>query len=121
MVRNWETIRSILLRLEAAETALTTVTLDQIDGIPPQEAGYHMMLLKEVGLIEATIVKTNSGDGKIGAAVARRLTWEGHEFLDKIRDPSMWGKIKLKVKEKGLDLGFDSIKAAAMALISAAF
>lgn len=32
----------------------------------------------------------------------------------------MWGKIQAKVKEKGLDLTFDAIKAAAGALINAA-
>jgi len=79
-----------------------------------------MMLLDEAGLIEAKILKSNSGDGAIAMALARRLTWQGHEFLDKIRDPSMWGKIQAKVKEKRLDLTFDAIKAAAGALINAA-
>lgn len=121
MVRNWDTVRAILLKLEAAQTAQTTLTLDQVDGIAPQEVGYHMMLLKEAGLIEANIMKSSSGDGAIGAALARKLTWEGHEFLDKIRDPSIRGKIKTSVKEKGLDLTIDAIKAAAAALIKAAF
>lgn len=79
-----------------------------------------MMLLDEAGLIEAKILKSGTGDGAIAMALARRLTWQGHEFLDKIRDPSMWGKIQAKVKEKGLDLTFDAIKAAAAALINAA-
>lgn len=120
MVRNWDTVRAILLKLEAAETAHTTLTFDQVDGIAPQEAGYHMMLLKEAGLIEANVLKSSRGDGTIATALARRLTWEGHEFLDKIRDPSMWGKIKAKVTEKSLDLTFDTIKAAAAVLIKAA-
>ena len=120
MVRNWDTVRAILLKLEAAEAAHTTLTLDQVDGIDRQQVGYHMMLLNEAGLIEAKILKSSSGDGAIATALARRLTWEGHEFLDKIRDPSMWGKIKAKVKEKSLDLTFDSIRAAAAVLIKAA-
>lgn len=120
MVRNWDTVRAILLKLEAAETAHTTLTLDQVDGIDPQQVGYHMMLLSEAGLIEGKFLKSSSGDGAIATALARKLTWEGHEFLDKIRDPSMWGKIKAKVQEKSLDLTFDSIKAAAAVLINAA-
>jgi hypothetical protein len=120
LVRNWDTVRAILLKLEAAQTAHTVLTLDQVDGIDPHEVGYHMMLLKEAGLIEANIMKSSSGDGAIAIALARKLTWEGHEFLDKIRDPSMWGKIKAKVAEKSLDLTFDAIKAAAAVLIKAA-
>jgi len=119
MVRNWDTIRAILLKLEAAETTHMTLTLDQVDGIAPQEVGYHMLLLKDAGLIEANILKSGSGDGGIAMALARRLTWGGHEFLDQIRDPSLWGKIKTKVKENGFDLTFETIKAAAVALIKA--
>lgn len=119
MVRNWDTVRAILLKLEAAETAHTTLAFGQLEGIPPQEVGYHMMLLKDADQIEANIAKSNTGDGAIGTALARRLTWEGHEFLDKIRDDSFWDKIKSKVKEKGLELTFETIKVAAAALIKA--
>lgn len=117
MVRNWDTVRAILLKLEAAETAHTTLAFDRLEGIRPQEVGYHMMLLKEADLIEADIAKSKTGDGAIGTALARRLTWKGHEFLDTIRDDSFWGKIKAKVKEKGFELTFETIKVAAAALI----
>lgn len=120
MIRNWDTVRAILLRLEAAQTALTTVPMDGVDGLDAQEVAYHMMLLKDGGYIEANILQSHTGDGRIAAALARRLTFSGHEFLDKIRDPSMWGKIKSKVQEKGVELTFDSIKAAAAYLINSA-
>lgn len=64
MVRNWDTVRAILLKLEAAEAAHSTLTLDQVDGIDPQQAGYHMMLLNEAGLIEAKILKSGTGDAR---------------------------------------------------------
>ncbi len=117
MVRNWDTVRAILLKLEAAATVHTVLMFDQVDGIDAQEVGYHMLLLKDAGLIDANILQSSSGDGAIATAPARGLTWEGHEFLDKIRDPSMWGKIKATVKDKGLSLTFDAIKAVAAALI----
>jgi hypothetical protein len=120
MVRNWDTIRAILLKLETAETAHTTLTQGQVEGVAPQEAGYHMMLMNDAGLIEASIIKSSTGDGAIDTAIARRLTWDGHEFLDKIRDPSMWGKIKSKLKEKSLDLTFDTIKSAAAVVVKSA-
>jgi hypothetical protein len=28
-----------------------------------------------------------------------RLTWEGHEFLDNIRDAGIWGKTKAKLRD----------------------
>lgn len=121
MIRNWDTIRAIMLKLEAAETACTALDFNQVEEIPAQEAGYHMMLLKDAGLIEANILESSTGDGAIALALAQRLTFEGHDFLDKIRDPTIWGKIKAKVKEKGFELTYDTIKAAAALLIKVAF
>ena len=43
--------------------------------------------------------------------VGQRLTWDGHELLDSIRQTGMWDKIKAKAREKGLDLTFDAVKA----------
>lgn len=121
MVRNWDTIRAILLALEKVETAQATVRFDQFDEIPAQDVGYHMMLLKDAGLIEANILKSGSGDGAIATALARRLTFSGHEFLDQIRDPGLWAKIKSKVKDKGFDLTIDTIKAAAALIVNSSF
>jgi hypothetical protein len=121
MIRNWDTIRAILLKLENAETAQATIRFDQFDEIPAQQVGYHMMLLNEAGLIEANILKSGSGDGAIAMALAKRLTFSGHEFLDQIRDPSLWAKIKVKVEEKGFDLTIDTIKAAASLLVGSGF
>ncbi|WP_019518458.1 DUF2513 domain-containing protein [Aggregatibacter actinomycetemcomitans] len=48
---------------------------------------------------------------------ALSLTWQGHEFLDKIRNDSVWNKVKSTVQSKSLDLSFDVIKQVATALI----
>jgi len=78
-----------------------------------------MMLLEEGRFIEGRIHKSHTGDGRIAHAQALRLTWEGHELLDKIRSETMWNKIKTLAKEKGLELTFDTVKAlAAVALTS---
>jgi Hypothetical protein (DUF2513) len=31
------------------------------------------------------------------------LTWQGHELLDKIRNPTIWDAIRADVKAKGLE------------------
>ena len=48
------------------------------------------------------------------------LTWQGHEFLDKIRNDTLWQKVKATVQSKSLDLSFDVIKTVATNLISLA-
>jgi hypothetical protein len=121
MVRDWDTIRAILLKLEACEQANAYLAAGDVEGIPEQEVAYHMMILNEGHLIDARVLKSSAGDGRIAHAQALRLTWEGHELLDKIRSDTLWNKIKSTVKDKGLDLTFDTIKAAAAALIKAMF
>ena len=94
MVRNWDTIRAVLLKLEACERAQAFLSANQVEGIPEQELAYQMMLLEEGHFIEARIHKSRTGDGRIAHAQASRLTWEGHELLDKIRSETVWNKIK---------------------------
>ena len=52
--------------------------------------------------------------GRIIRVIAFNLTWDGHEFLDAIRNEGTWNKIKAFVKEKSASLSFDVIKAVAL-------
>ena len=47
-----------------------------------------------------------------------RLTWEGHEFLDKIREDSIWEKTKETISEKVLPLVFDIVKSVSTEIIT---
>jgi hypothetical protein len=42
----------------------------------------------------------------------KRLTWEGHEFLDKAKNEKVWNKAKSIIKEKGISLSLDALKIA---------
>ena len=109
MIKNWEIIREILLRLEAAATPNTVLNSKAIEGFPEQEVAYNMRLLSSAGYINANILESKSGDGHIAAALARSLTNAGHELLDTIRNDSVWSKTKETFKTKGLDMTFDLV------------
>lgn len=49
---------------------------------------------------------------------AGRLTWEGHEFLDKIREDTIWNKTKDTIVDKGLPFVFDIVKSASTEIIT---
>lgn len=49
---------------------------------------------------------------------AGRLTWEGHEFLDKIREDTIWNKTKDTIVDKGLPFAFDIVKSASTEIIT---
>ena len=48
------------------------------------------------------------------------LTWEGNDFLDKIRDNSQWKKVKDVIVQKGLPLVIETIKTISSAFVTAA-
>lgn len=116
MQRNWELIRKILLKLEQQAEACGQVSDEDFHGFSSEQAAYHINLLQEAGLINARCTRFLNG-GMV--CVAQSLTWEGHEFLDKIRNDGVWNQVKTNIKGKGLDLTFDAIRIVAGKVIEA--
>ncbi|MEA2994201.1 MAG: hypothetical protein QOD40_3121 [Alphaproteobacteria bacterium] len=117
MRRDMNLIRELLLKLESlpirsggivhispgdAEVAIQDYSEDQV--------GYHLSLLKEQRLIE-----TPGSQPMIGI-IFRRLTWEGHDFLDAVRDPEIWKKTKKGTEAVG-SFTFELVKDLARGFI----
>lgn len=93
MKRDMDLIRSLLLHMETdplfdGHSWTTPATPGDI-GISDhsiEEIYYHLDLLIDEGYVK----------GKTGAMepVICKLTWQGHEFLDNIRDQNIWAKTK---------------------------
>lgn len=112
MKRDWDLIRQILLTVEAAE-ADEKISDNDIDGCPPESFHYNSVLLSEAGLVHAMILPN------LQTTLIESLTWEGHEFLDSIRNDVTWDKIKNTAQEKSIELSFASIKAIETHFLSA--
>lgn len=111
MKRNWELVRLILERVEAMPADKLTLRAEEIPEFSAEEVVYHFQLLKQAGLIEATM---SQAIGMPQYGFARAMTWHGHEFLDAIRSDKVWNKVKSTAKEKGVDLTFEVIKELAI-------
>lgn len=109
MKRDWNIIRAILLRLEAATTPNSVLNANDLAPYAEQEVAYNIRLLSEAGYIKANILESKSGDGHIAAALARSLTNSGHELLDTIRSDTVWSKIQDKFKTSGVEMTFDLV------------
>lgn len=89
MKRDLDLIRTILLRLEASEER-------EIDPTPPEGCGrerfeYHLEILVDAGYIEVgNLVETYEGKSYLKC----RLTWDGQDYLNAVRDSSVWNKVK---------------------------
>ena len=113
MKRNWDLIRKILIKLEEKADSTSWLESDRIKGYDSISVAYHYKLLKNAGLIEAIDISSIETED----FAATSLTWQGHEFLDKIRNDSVWNKVKSTVQNKSLDLSFDVIKSVSTTLI----
>lgn len=113
MQRNWDVVRKILLKLEEIGDTTSHLQSDQINGYDPELVSYHMRLLDEAGLIKAKCHQRNPLN-----CVALSMTWRGHEFLDQIRQDTVWNKVKGSAREKGLDLSLDVIVSLAKSIIT---
>jgi hypothetical protein len=112
MKRNWDTVREILVMLEEKKNHKEPIQSENFSEDRLEEISYHMELVLEAGLVEGEMIRVML-PGPTPFMVFR-LTWSGHEFLDSIRNDTLWNKIKTKVAEAGLNATVEWIKIAAI-------
>ena len=112
MKRDMDLVRLILLEIESSE--YDEIEDFKIDGYDVSLVKYNGELLLQAGLINKFY------EDSIGELIAGQLTWEGCDYLDKIRDNSIWKKTKDIISQKGLPVIVDTIKTVSTALITAA-
>jgi hypothetical protein len=89
-------VREILLAIEAYDEPEGLIEL-HIDDRSPEEISYHVRLLDEAGLLAAL----NTGGLDHFRWQPLRLTYQGHEFLDTVRDGEVWRLTKVGVEKAG--------------------
>ena len=110
MTRDWELVREILVKLEEKSDTKKGLRPEEIQSHDREVVSYHIKLLLQARLVEGECSKALSAPLY---CFAYNLTWEGHEFLDKIRNDTVWNKVKTTLKNKGIEFSFDSIKILA--------
>lgn len=115
MKRDMDLYRLILFKIED-EYRSTGLSNLQIDGYDIETIAYHCDLLFEAGLIKS-YKPTYANDGIYFFSVGA-LTWEGHDFLDKIRENTMWNRTKTNIKENALPMTLEVIKSVATSFIN---
>ena len=114
MKRDWDLIREILLAVEASGPGESVNLHSFEEGIRP-EVSYNVQLLEEVGFVNASISKQV---GKVPALdfTIYKIRWEGHDFLDAVRNDTNWNKTKNLISSKGGNMTFEVIKSVAIEL-----
>lgn len=93
MKLNMDIVRSLLLQIEEDTTLDHTILFEKSE--INSDTFYALLKLKEAGYINS--IDTNAWGGIVQVEV-KSLTYEGHKFLDTIRDPKIYRQAKEKVK-----------------------
>jgi len=112
MKRNMSLVRELLLKIEESDGELGSEDL-RVPDFDKNQQDYHINLMIEAGLIDGIDASSMSGF----AVLDLRLTWDGHDFLDSIRDDTVWAKTKSRLADVGGSAAFEIVKAVATQVI----
>jgi len=98
MKRDMDLIRDILIRIEddpqmdgTREFYFNNAADMGFPNCSDDDLAYNFSLLVDEGFIDG-------GRTAFYPLIARRLTWNGHEFLDNIKNANIWAKTKERLK-----------------------
>jgi Hypothetical protein (DUF2513) len=118
MKRDLNLVKEILLYIENSEHIRTTIDLQEeppIIGYTLLNIGFHLKLMEAASYIKGDLIEAEGMEGCIMAFV--EMTWEGHEFLQILKDKETISKIMSMSKDGITNLSFDLIKSIAKKLI----
>ena len=102
-----ELIRKILITLEYSNQTQGWIPL-KFDWYSDDEISYHVKILAEQGIIAATDCSNLNNF----AWQAKGMMWDGHDYIDAIRDEGRWQKVKEWIKSTGKILTMETLKIA---------
>ncbi len=115
MKRDMDLIRKLLFFFD--ETQETEhEDLPKIEGYDAKLIKYHIFLMYDSSLLQCNPVKSKTTDA-ILYLTPLNLTWEGTEFLEKIRSDATWSKINQTIESKGGVLTFSVINQVVDGLV----
>ena len=116
MKRNLDLLRDIMLKIEASDRTTSIASFSDNDSDYPT-ISFHIHLLLDNHFINADILYGFCGgidDFKI-----IRLTSEGCDYLDNIRNNSVWTKVKERLAAIGGSASLAAVKMIADGIIAA--
>ena len=120
MERDLSLIREILLRIEQIPGPRGTPDL-AIDGYTQEEIYHNLDLSIKARLVDGSGRWLQGRKGYVFAVSG--LTWEGYDFLDDVRDKSVWQKVLSRAADAGFlgtQLSLDVSKDLAKAIVKEA-
>ena len=107
MKRDMELIRKILNKIKECSTPYGLDNIPQIDGYSNQQISYHIKILCDAGLVDAT--QSEEFGAEYDDFFSINLTWPGQDFIDAAGDDTIWDKAKETIIKPGASFTFDLV------------
>ena len=93
MVLNHDCVREVMLFLENQLDLYKNIEFPDtsVKNFSDDDILYSIKKLAEADFINANVSVNTLGEIE---AIVHEITWEGHKFLDTIRDDTVWGQTK---------------------------
>ena len=108
MKRDNDYIRELLFEFEGNDSYLKIVPWMYGMSDEQEKEHYHVQLLCDAGYIVKSLDTKYSG---------YRLTSQGHDFIEAIRDKGIWEKTKKKIADIGGNVTLDMVKTIAIGFL----
>jgi len=120
MKRNMDLVRAILLTMDQHEHGFAPPGFT-IAGYDDEVIGHHVYLMGQGELLVTvtTTVTTTAFGGSSPVAMPITITWKGHDFLDAVRNETVWSKVKIQLKDRGISLPFTLLQDLALKILAA--
>ena len=114
MKRDMDLIRKLLFYFD--EQSIDESQMQrEIDWVPEIEGydeiilKYHLLMMYQAGFIDGDAILAN--ERRIICVIPCYLTWQGHEFLEQVRNDTTWAKVKKQVVTLGVPMTFGVLKS----------
>ncbi|WP_077148640.1 DUF2513 domain-containing protein [Sphingopyxis sp. KK2] len=103
MKRDMDLVRDILLAIEAKPSPkpINMTELEVPDHPDSSSRRKHIVMLAGAGFLDCEPTRSKTNPDRIHHVLVFDLSWKGHDYLDSIRDPKVWKKIKEKSAQIG--------------------
>jgi hypothetical protein len=113
MKRDLDVVRQIMLQIEAHP--VTPPVQFRTGELEDPVLLAHLQMMITAGLVNGKVSQSTGARGDV--IVISGLTWEGHEWIEIVRDPEVWHETKTTLMENGGALSFELSKAVATRIL----
>lgn len=116
MKRDMELIRKIMFKIESDYTG-ESLRSPEIEGYDKVTVAEHCRLMYEYGLLDE-YKSIGADNAPVILFFVGNLTWAGYDFLEKIRQDTVWNRTKDVIAQKGLPMVLDVVKDISSTVIT---